>query len=116
MGSINSFKPLSTFFQPAPLIKLNNVDNFSSERKLGAVKSNPGQLGPEASTLTIVLCCSPLLFSFYAVVDKSVNVTTLKFYLFTHYVQIKLVLRQEREREREREKAQEPAGFEATVS
>ena len=31
MGSINIFKPLSTtFLKPAPLINLNNIDNFPS--------------------------------------------------------------------------------------
>ena len=31
MGLINTFKPLSTFLKPAPLINLSSINNFSSE-------------------------------------------------------------------------------------
>ena len=46
MGSINNIKPLCTF-------------NFSSKFFSERWESNPGQLGPEASLRTIVVCCPP---------------------------------------------------------
>ena len=41
MGSINFFKPLSTFLQPAPLINLSNIEGNFQECQ----KSNPQPLG-----------------------------------------------------------------------
>ena len=34
MGLINIFKIISTFFKPAPLINLSNIDNFFSDKLL----------------------------------------------------------------------------------
>ena len=45
MGSINIFKPLSTFLKPELLINLSNIENFSSEFFWERCKSNPGLLG-----------------------------------------------------------------------
>ena len=51
MGLINIFKQLPDFL----------LDNFSSEKFRECWESNPGQLGLEASALTIVLCWSILI-------------------------------------------------------
>ena len=48
MGSINIFKPLSTFLQPDPLINLINVDNFPSENIPEMLGIEPGAAGWEA--------------------------------------------------------------------
>ena len=53
MGSINIFKPLSTFFYPAPLINLSNIDNLFSEKNSWMLAGEPG----EAESVSIVLCC-----------------------------------------------------------
>ena len=45
MGSIDFFKPLFTILEPAPLINLSNIDNFSSEYVWECWETNPGLLG-----------------------------------------------------------------------
>ena len=59
MGSINIFKPLSTFLKAALLINLSNSNKFFLQKISGYWELHLGQLGLEASMLTIVLCCPP---------------------------------------------------------
>ena len=49
MGSINIFKPLSTFLLPAPLINLSKIDHFSFQIYFGMLGIKPGAAGWEAS-------------------------------------------------------------------
>ena len=59
MGLINILKPLVTFFFAAPLINHRNINTFFHQFFWECWESTQGQLGPEASMLTIMLCCPP---------------------------------------------------------
>ena len=80
MGFINIFKPLSTILLAAPLINLSNIDNFSTEKKLGTLGIKPGAAGsgskyanhgallPTPTTMIPVL--SPIFFIKKSILDK----------------------------------------------
>ena len=59
MGSINIFKPKSTFHKAALLINLSRIANYFLWKNEECWELNPGQLGLEVSMLNIVLCCPP---------------------------------------------------------
>ena len=53
MGSINIFMPLSTYLEPALLMNLSNMDDFSSEKHLGTLENEPWAAGWEAIMLPL---------------------------------------------------------------
>ena len=56
MGLINIFQPLSTILEPAPLINLGNIDDFSG--KLGI---KPRGSWVRSKNATTVLCSHPMI-------------------------------------------------------
>ena len=55
MGSINIFKPLSTFLQAVPLINPSNIDNFLLWKKLGMLGIEPGAEAIKLITVLFIL-------------------------------------------------------------
>ena len=76
MGSINIFKPLSTFFLPAPTINLRNIKNKFS----GMPRIKPMAAGSEARILPLCYCYPTPEFVKFAPLIKKKEKKSLVYY------------------------------------